>query len=178
MLIVQNPDLLRRMSAPPVVALAARNMKPWPIRGGGLGQSILQSLFSSSPSLPNVNAQGVVVQATQAQLNQALAAAQKNGVDPGSIVELYNSGADGVQLMLVATAGVGPATMQSQLNTINKSVGASNYAGQYGVPLIPGIASPAATGSPTTSWLSTNWPWLVGAGAAAIAGAYLLGRLL
>jgi len=187
------------MSASYVVARAARSMKPWPIRGVGLGQSTassialapldplgaaaalypLGSLFSSSPLPPPTG-----INASQAGLQNALAAAKKNGVDTGAIQQLYNSGADDVQLMLAATRGVGTTTLQSQLDTINESVGASNYVGQSGVSPTGTVGTTYAITPPSppptagTSWLSSNWPWLVGGGVAAIAAAYLLGKLL
>lgn len=117
------------------------------------------------------NSGGVYMQSTPSDLKTFLAAAKANGVDPATIQALYNAGADPVQLALAATgARLSAASVeQSDLQTINQDVGASNYAGQYGVPVVS-----ASSPNPNPSSI---WDWIA-IGAVGLAGFFVVKKLL
>jgi hypothetical protein len=126
---------------------------------------------SGRRGLGQPNSQGVYLQSTPDELQAALSAAQQNGVDPSVIQSLYNSGADPVQLALAATnAPLGPATLQSELDTVNTDIGASNYAGQFGVTAVP------SSSTSFSDWWSQNWTWAVPVGIGTVLLIVLLAR--
>jgi hypothetical protein len=71
--------------------------------------------------------------------------AQLNGVDPAAFNQAVASGADSVQLTLLATGGIGAGTLQSELDTVNE-IGAIDL----------GTPTPTATPAPGASWLSED----------------------
>jgi len=127
--------------------------------------------------------------ASTAALNQALATAQANGVDPGTIQALWMGGADAVQLQIAASS---PAQAQAALapgGALQSVTGQTPAAGQ---PMSTALLYPAAaqpqlmnygpltpdqiaaltsamditqTGISTAltgwgAWFQANWPWL------------------
>jgi hypothetical protein len=83
---------------------------------------------------------------TYAQL-QAIAV--QNGVDPAAFAQAAASGADIVQLTLLATGGEQPVTLQSTLDTVNTDVGSSNYPAT-----VPDAT--AASSVPGTPWIDQD----------------------
>ena len=122
--------------------------------------------------------------ASTAALNQALATAQANGVDPGTIQALWMGGADAVQLQIAASSpaqaqaalapggalqsvtGVTPAAGEPVSSALLYPAAAQPQLMNYG-PLTPDqiAALTQATNPPIGSaswlaWLEANWPWL------------------
>lgn len=147
---------------PPTRAGLGSSSPDYPLWVLATGTEAPYSLMQgSAPPAPTA---GVYKQSTQDDLNLALEAAQQSGVDPAAINKLYATGADPVQLMLAATGGVGSATMQSEMDTINTDVGASNYPASgaaTGSTLAPTPLGPA-TSTDWSTWIQSNIWWIAG----------------
>jgi len=201
MLIVENPDLLRRMGAQPQVLRAARAMRP---RGGrGLGQLNYLPVGTQLVYTASVEISGFSFSVSQIGADLA----QKAGIQivgsslPSVLGQLTGTGQVQITIQLLqayTNAQMVQGVIDNELTAQGMSVDSSNIrvsnipsqssgtalistaAIQPTVPIgnVPGAISTTTVPPGSPSWLSQNWPWLVGGGIAAIAGAYLLGRLL
>jgi len=115
-------------------------------------------------------------------LNQALATAQQNGVDPSVIQSLWMAGADAVQLQIAASSPTAAAAALAPGGALQSITGVTPVAGEpstsallYPAPAVPqydtslpalisapiyGGAGSGASSGGAADWFSQNWPWL------------------